>query len=59
MIRVGGERDLARNKTDQEFMFKDFEKAPSRSSYQRKFVLAGLAVLALLTAWIARSGVGG
>ena len=29
-------------------MFRDFEKAPSKSSYQLKFILAGLAALALL-----------
>ena len=29
-------------------MFRDFEKAPSKSSYQLKFLLAGLAALALL-----------
>ncbi|MFT4726918.1 MAG: chromosome segregation ATPase, partial [Granulosicoccus sp.] len=36
-------------------MFRDFEKAPSRSSYQLKFILAALAILGLLGAWIAQS----
>ena len=36
-------------------MFRDFEKAPSKSSYQLKFILAGLALLALLAAWISNS----
>ena len=36
-------------------MFREFEKAPSRSSYQLKFVLAALALIALVAAWVARS----
>jgi len=39
-------------------MFRDFEKAPSKSSYQVKFILAALALLALMAAWIARSNTG-
>ena len=39
-------------------MFRDFETAPSKSSYQLKFILAALALLGLLTAWIAQSRTG-
>jgi len=39
-------------------MFRDFETAPSKSSYQLKFVLAALALLGLLGAWIAQSKTG-
>ena len=39
-------------------MFRDFEKAPSKSSYQLKFILAALALVALVAAWIANSNTG-
>jgi len=39
-------------------MFRDFEKAPSKSSYQLKFILAALAFVALMGAWISRSNTG-
>jgi len=40
-------------------MFRDFEKAPSKSSYQLKFLLAGLAVLALLLSLLSFNRVSG
>ena len=39
-------------------MFRDFEKAPSKSSYQLKYILAALALIALMAAWIGRSNTG-
>ncbi len=36
-------------------MFRDFEKSPSKSSYQLKFLLAGLTFLALIGSWFAGS----
>ena len=36
-------------------MFRDFEKSPSKSSYQLKFLLAGLTFLALVGSWFAGS----
>ena len=39
-------------------MFRDFENAPSKSSYQMKFLLAALAAVALLLAWAAYGKLG-